>query len=59
MHLVEAVSRERGILEVQIGSQRDRQVNAHLLSGLSLLHHVYLTSYARILTGTPSGGRIS
>ena len=59
MHLLEAVSRERGILEVQIGSQRVRQVNAHLLSALSLLHHVYLTSYARILTGTPSGGRIS
>ena len=31
MHLVEAVSRERGILEVQIGSQRVRQVHAHLL----------------------------
>ena len=59
MHLVEAVSRERGILEVQIGSQRVLQVNAQLLSGLSLLHHVYLTIYARILTGTPSGGRIS
>ena len=59
MHLVEAISRERGILEVQIGSQRVRQLHAHLLSGLSLLHHLYLTSYARILTGTPSGGRIS
>ena len=47
MHLVEAVSRERGILEVQIGSQRVRHVHAHLLSGLSLLHHLYLTSYAR------------
>ena len=30
MHLVEAVSLERGILEVQIGSQRVRQVHAHL-----------------------------
>ena len=59
MHLVEAVSLERGILEVQIGSQRVRQLHAHLLSGLSLLHYLYLTSYARILTGTPSGGRIS
>ena len=59
MHLVEAVSLERGILEVQIGSQRVRQLHAHLLSGLSLLHHLYLTSYARILIGTPSGGRIS
>ena len=29
MHLVEAVSREPGILEVQIGSQRVRQVHAH------------------------------
>ena len=47
MHLVEAVSRERGILEVQTGSQRVRQVYSHLLSGLSLLHHLYLTSYAR------------
>ena len=47
MHLVEAVSRERGVLPVQIGSQRVRQVQAHHLRGLSLLHHVYLTSYAR------------
>ena len=47
MHLVEAVTQERGILEVQIGSQRVRQLRAHLLSGLSLLHHLYLTSYAR------------
>ena len=30
MHLVEAVSLERGILEFQIGSQRVRQVHAHL-----------------------------
>ena len=44
---MEAVSREPGILEVQISSQRVRQVHAHLLSGLSLLHHVYLTSYTR------------
>ena len=29
MHLVEAVSLERGILEVQISSQRVRQVHAH------------------------------
>ena len=47
MHLVEAVSLERGILEVQIGSQRVRQLHAHLLSGCSILHHLYLTSYAR------------
>ena len=47
MHLVEAVSRECGILEVQIGSQRVRQVHAHLLNGMSLLHHVYLTGYTR------------
>ena len=47
MHLVEAVSRECGVIEVQIGYQRVRQVHAHLLSGLSLLHHVYLSSYAR------------
>ena len=42
MHLVEAVSRERGILEVQIGSQRVRQVHALLLSGFSLLHIFFL-----------------
>ena len=47
MHLVEAVTLERGILEVQIGSQRVRQFHAHLLSGLSMLHHLCLTSYAR------------
>ena len=46
MHLVDPVTQERGVIEVQIGSQRVRQVHAHLLSGLSLLHHVYLTSYA-------------
>ena len=32
MHLVEAVSLERGILEVQIGSQHVRQLHVHLLS---------------------------
>ena len=37
MYLVEAVSLERGILEVQIASPRVRQVHAHLLGGLSLL----------------------
>ena len=47
MHLVDHVTHERGVIEVQIGYQRVRQVHAHLLSGLSLLHHVYLTSYAR------------
>ena len=46
MHLVDPVTHERGVIEVQIGSQRVLQVLAHLLSGLSLLHHVYLTSYA-------------
>ena len=59
MHLVEAVSLERSILEVQIASSRVRQVHAHLLGGLSLLYHLYLTSYARILTGSPSLCRIS
>ena len=47
MHLVDPETHERGLIEVQIGSQRVRQFHAHLLSGLSLLHHVYLTSYAR------------
>ena len=46
VHLVEAVSHERCIQEVQIGSQRVRQVHAHFLIGLSLIHHVYLMSYA-------------
>ena len=46
MHLVEAVSPERGIQEVQIASPRNRQVHEHLLGGLSLLYHLYLTSYA-------------
>ena len=46
MQLVEAVSHERGVQEVQFVFHRFRQVHAHLLSGLSLLHHVYLTSYA-------------
>ena len=46
MHLVAAVSLERGIQEVQIASPRIRQVHAHLLGGLSLLYHLYLTSYA-------------
>ena len=47
MHLLDPVTHERRVIEVQIGSQRVRQVHAHLLGGLSLLHHVYLTSYAR------------
>ena len=47
MHLVEAGSRKRGILEFQIASQRVYQVHAHLLSGLSLDYLVYLRSYAR------------
>ena len=46
MHLVDHVTHERGVLEVQIGSQLVRQVHAHLLGVLSLLHHVYPTSYA-------------
>ena len=47
MHLVEFISHERGVREVQFVSHRVRQVHEHLLGGLSLLHHVYLTSYAR------------
>ena len=46
MHLVEAVSLDRGFLEVQIGFLRVRQVHAHLLGGLSIIHNLYLTSYA-------------
>ena len=46
MHLVDPVTHERRVIEVQFGSQRVRKVHAHLLGGLSLLHHVYLTSYA-------------
>ena len=47
MHLVDTVTYEGGVIEVQIGSQRVRQVHAHLLSGLSLLHNDNLTRYAR------------
>ena len=46
MHLVDLVTHERGVIEVQIGSQRVRRIHAHLLRGLSLLYHVYITSYA-------------
>ena len=46
MHLLDPVTHERRVIEVQIVSRGVRQVHAHLLSGLSLLHHVYLTSYA-------------
>ena len=46
MHIVDPVTHEGGVIDVQIGYQRVRQVHAHLLGGLTLLHHVYLTSYA-------------
>ena len=46
MHLVDPVTHERSVIEVQIGSQRVRQVHMHLLNELWLLHNVYLTSYA-------------
>ena len=46
MRLVDPVTHERGVIEVQIGSQRIRRIHAYLLSGLSLLYHVYITSYA-------------
>ena len=46
MHLVDPVTHRLGVIEVQIGYQRVRQVHAHLVGGLTLLHHVYLTSYA-------------
>ena len=46
MHLVDTVPHEGGVIDVQIGYQRVRQVHANLLGGLTLLHHVYLTSYA-------------
>ena len=42
VHLVEAVFRERGVLAVQIGSQRVHQSHAHLLSGFSL-HHIFIS----------------
>ena len=47
MHLVDPLTHKRGVLYVHFGSQGVRQVHAHLLRGFSLLHHVYLTSYAR------------
>ena len=43
---MDPVTHERGVIEVQFGYQRVRQVYAHLLGGLTLLHHVYMTSYA-------------
>ena len=46
MYLVDPVTHERGVIEVPLRSQSVRQVHAHPLSGLSLLHHVYITSYA-------------
>ena len=46
MQLLDPVTHERRVIEVQFGSQRVRQVHAHLLSGFLLLHHVYFTSYA-------------
>ena len=46
MHLVDPLTHERGILKDQIGSQGVSQVHAHLLSGLSVLNHVYLTNNA-------------
>ena len=58
MHLVEAVSLERGILGFQIGSQRVRQVHAHLFwivaAPPSLSHELYF-----LLTNAPNGGRNS
>ena len=38
MQLVDPVTHERGVIEVQIGSQGVRQVHEHLLSGFSRLH---------------------
>ena len=46
MHLVDPVTHELGVIEVQIGYQRVRQVHALLLGGLTVLQHVYLRSYA-------------
>ena len=46
MHLEDPVTHERSVIVVHIGSQRVRQVHAHLLRGFSLLHHDYITSYA-------------
>ena len=43
---MEAVTHERGVVEVQFGGQRIPKVLAHLLSGLSLFHHVSSKSYA-------------
>ena len=43
---MDPVTHERGVIEFQIGYQRVRQVHAHLMGGLTLLHHVYLTSCA-------------
>ena len=46
VHLVEGVTHKRGVLEVQFCVQRLRKIRAHLLSGLSELHHVFSKKYA-------------
>ena len=43
---MEAVTHERGVVEVQFRVQRVPKVLAHLLSGLSKFHHVSSKCYA-------------
>ena len=42
---MEAVTHERGVVEVQFWVQRVPKVLAHLLSGLSKFHHVSSKCY--------------
>ena len=44
---MEAVTHERGVVEVQFRVQRVPKVRAHFLSVLSKLHHVSSKSYAQ------------
>ena len=46
VHLVEGVTHKRGVVELQLWVMRLRKFRAHLLSGLSELHHVFSKRYA-------------
>ena len=56
MHLVEAVSRERGILEVQFGSQRVRQVHGASFEWIVAASPSLSHELCSQLTDAPSGG---
>ena len=45
LHLVEGVTHKRVVVELQFWIQRLSKIRAHLLSGLSELHHVSSKAY--------------